>query len=115
MGAGQAVDAHHIHILLYRSTGYLLRSQAQSEVNYLHPRITQATGNHLGPPVMPIEAWLGNQYPNLTQSQSPSSENVRLFVFPEDAPQDIAYFADGGVGFHRFYDEWHHIFIALTG
>src|SRR5687767_76886 len=75
--SGQDRQPDHVGILLQRRTHYLLRRLPEARVNHLHAGVSKRTGNHLGPTVVAIEAWLGDNdadylhYRNASGAQGP--------------------------------------------
>jgi hypothetical protein len=59
--ARQAADADHIHSFLQNRLGDHFRGVAEAGVNDLHPGVPQGHGHQLGPPVMTVQAYFGNE------------------------------------------------------
>ena len=64
MRAGKNGQADHIHVFLKRGVHDHLGRLAQAGIDDFHAGVTQCPSNHLGPAVVPIQPWLGNQYAN---------------------------------------------------
>ena len=58
--SGKNRKSDGVHIFLKGSVHDLLRSLAQSGIDNLHPGIPQGARNDFGPPVVTIQAGLGN-------------------------------------------------------
>src|SRR5687768_13644875 len=69
MRAAQDRQADDVGILLERGRRDLLGSLAEAHVNDLHPRVTERAGDDLGPTVVPVEAWLGDDNPRFSHAR----------------------------------------------
>ncbi len=60
VGAGQNRQSDDVGVLLQRRRGDMFRCLAQPGVDHLHAGVAEGARNHLGAPVVAIEARLGN-------------------------------------------------------
>src|SRR4030042_851916 len=73
VGAGKAAEPHDVDPFLNGGGSDLFRSLADACIDNLHSRIPQGTGDYLCPAIVPIQAWFGDQNPDLPLSHGATS------------------------------------------
>ena len=82
MGAGEAAQAHQIHILLDRRRGDLLRALMAARIDHLKARIAETAGEHPRAPVVAVEARLSHHDPNCSFRHRAPSFPPPLYPLP---------------------------------
>jgi len=62
VSTGKTAQTNQVNILLYRGTDDLLGCLVQAEIDNFKASIPIRPGDNFSPPVMPIQARLGNEY-----------------------------------------------------